>query len=59
MDHARELLLIIKTDLRHLKQVEKTIRECHTYEIPEIIGWPIAWGHQPYLDWLADSISSD
>ena len=56
MDQARELLLVIKTDLRHLKEVEKTIRQHHTYEVPEIIGWPIAWGHAPYLKWLKDSL---
>ena len=59
VDQTHELLLIIKTDRRHLRQVEKTIRKYHPYEIPEIIGWPIVWGHQPYLRWLSDSTSSD
>ncbi|MBI4372258.1 MAG: divalent-cation tolerance protein CutA [Candidatus Omnitrophica bacterium] len=56
MDHARELLLIVKTDVRHLKKIEQTIRKHHSYQVPEIIGWPLAWGHQPYLDWLRDSV---
>ncbi|MBI3999705.1 MAG: divalent-cation tolerance protein CutA [Candidatus Omnitrophica bacterium] len=57
IDHAAELLLIIKTNERHLKQVEKAIRKYHSYQVPEIIGWPITWGHKPYLAWISDSVS--
>ncbi len=57
IDQAQELLLVIKTDSRFLKKIEKTIRKHHPYEIPEMIGWPITWGHKPYLKWLMDSVS--
>ena len=57
VDEAYELLLVIKTDFRHLKKVEQTIRKHHSYEVPEIIGWPITWGHKPYLAWLSNSLS--
>lgn len=56
IDQVRELLLIVKTDSNHLKRVQQTIRKYHTYEIPEMIGWPISWGYKPYLRWLRDSI---
>ena len=56
LDQAHELLLIIKTDSHHLKQVEQTIRTYHPYKVPEMIGWPIEWGHKPYLKWLRDSL---
>ena len=57
IDRGKESLLIIKTTHPSLKNVEKTIRERHSYQVPEIIGWPIEWGSKPYLKWLADSIS--
>ena len=57
IDQARELLLVIKTDSRSLKEVEKAIRKYHPYKIPEVIGWPITWGYQPYLKWLVGSVS--
>ena len=56
VDHARESLIMIKTDLRNLKRVERAIRKHHSYEVPEMIAWPIKWGHQPYLKWLFDSV---
>ena len=56
LDQARELLLVIKTEARHLKSVEGLIRKYHSYSVPELIGWPIAWGHKPYLRWLRDSV---
>ena len=56
IDHAKELLLVIKTERGKLKEVERAIRKHHSYEVPEIIGWPISWGHQPYLDWLSNSL---
>ena len=59
IDQAHELLLIVKTDLRRLKQAERIIRKHHSYEIPEMIAWPIAWGHHPYLKWLTDSVAPD
>ncbi|OGW88399.1 MAG: hypothetical protein A3A73_03180 [Omnitrophica bacterium RIFCSPLOWO2_01_FULL_50_24] len=57
VERARECLLIIKTDARHLKQVESMIRKHHTYEVPEMIGWPILFGHRPYLTWLEASVA--
>ena len=57
LDQARELLLIIKTDSRHLKQIEQALRKHHPYQVPEMIGWPIVWGHKAYLQWLSDSVS--
>ena len=54
IDYACERLLMIKTDKRRLKKLEAMIRKLHQYEIPEIIGWPIAWGSKSYLNWLAE-----
>ena len=57
IDRAREFQLIIKTDKRFLKPIEKVVRGLHSYEVPEIIGWPIAWGSRAYLDWISESLA--
>ena len=57
VNRAEELLLVIKTQRGKLMQIETTIKQHHTYQVPEIIGWPISWGHKPYLDWISGSIS--
>jgi periplasmic divalent cation tolerance protein len=50
-----EWLLRIKTRAELYSQVEKTLLENHTYEIPEIVCMPIAQGAAPYLAWIDDN----
>ena len=51
-----EELLIIKTEQRMIEQVMSRITELHSYKVPEIIVLPIIEGHQPYLDWISQSV---
>jgi len=50
-----EVLLIIKTKKSQFEPLKKRILELHSYAVPEIIALPIIEGHQPYLDWIAQS----
>lgn len=50
-----EFLLLVKTRMALFRQVEATIKEIHSYEVPEIIGIPIIQGSETYLDWLNES----
>ena len=50
-----EFLLLIKTRMALFRQVEGTIREIHSYELPEIIAIPIIQGSETYLNWLRES----
>ncbi len=49
---GEEFLLIIKTQKKLFKKVEKLILEKHEYEVPEIICTPIDKGNEEYLKWL-------
>ena len=51
-----EVLLIIKTKKSQLEPLKKRILELHSSAVPEIIALPIIEGHQPYLDWVAQSV---
>ena len=51
-----EALLIIKTKKSQFEPLKKRILELHSYAVPEIIALPIIEGHQPYLDWMAESV---
>jgi periplasmic divalent cation tolerance protein len=51
-----EALLVIKTAVSQFEPLRKRILELHSYAVPEIIALPIIRGHQPYLDWMAQSI---
>ncbi|MGL4377684.1 MAG: divalent cation tolerance protein CutA [Microcoleaceae cyanobacterium] len=49
MHHHQEWQLVIKTDLSLFQLLEATVRELHSYQVPEIIAISVVQGHQPYL----------
>ncbi len=54
---SREYLCIVKTDRSSYPLLEKTVKALHPYEVPEIIGLPIATSYQKYLDWLKAALN--
>jgi periplasmic divalent cation tolerance protein len=55
IETSAEALMILKTPASHYRDLETRIRELHTYEVPEIIAFPVAHGLPPYLQWVEDS----
>ena len=53
-----ELLLIIKSVAEKFEAVRETIRRIHTYQVPEVIAFPITAGDADYLKWLRCSIKT-
>ena len=51
-----ELLLVIKTLAEEFDGVSATIRELHSYELPEILSFPIAQGEANFLEWIRSSV---
>jgi periplasmic divalent cation tolerance protein len=51
-----EELMIIKTKQEKFEPLKKRILEMHSYKVPEIIALPIIEGHQPYLEWISQSV---
>ncbi len=54
IEEAREVQLMIKARLSDFGEIEKLIKENHSYENPEIIAIPIVAGSRAYLDWVED-----
>ena len=52
-----EVTLIIKSKSALFDNIAATIRDNHTYEVPEIIQLPITAGLQDYLLWIDDSVT--
>lgn len=57
IEEEEEKLLLIKTTEQLFPRVSETIRELHSYEVPEIIAIPILRGDPDYLRWLGDSVA--
>jgi periplasmic divalent cation tolerance protein len=56
VERADELLLLIKTRAERVEDLGARLRALHPYEVPEMVVLPIAGGHAPYLDWIADNV---
>jgi periplasmic divalent cation tolerance protein len=52
----RECILFIKTSAHLFNEVRDTIRELHTYELPEVIALPIVVAEEKVLDWITSSV---
>jgi periplasmic divalent cation tolerance protein len=54
-----ELMLVIKTLEGELDGVTATIRELHSYELPEILSFQVADGEANFLQWIAGSVDKE
>ena len=54
-----ELVLFIKTLEREFEGVMATIRELHSYELPEILAFEVAHGERSFLEWIAASVDKE
>lgn len=56
VETAGEWLCFIKSKKTLYDELEKTIKEVHPYETPEIIAVPIISGSKDYLGWLNNEL---
>jgi len=52
-----EVMLLIKTTEDHFSTVSKVITELHTYEVPEILMFPVATASPEFLDWIQQAVT--
>jgi len=54
-----ELMLVVKTLEKEFDAVAATIRELHSYELPEILSFNVSHGERGFLDWIAGSVDKE
>ena len=52
IEEAEESLLVVKTRTKLFPEVVSTVKEIHSYDVPEIIALPIVEGNPDYLQWI-------
>jgi periplasmic divalent cation tolerance protein len=52
-----EVLMIVKTREEHVAHIRETVKQLHSYSVPEIIALPIVAGSEDYLAWLKEETS--
>lgn len=53
VEHADEVLLLVKTTRARLDALAARVRALHPYELPELIAVEATGGLPGYLDWVA------
>jgi periplasmic divalent cation tolerance protein len=57
IESAREVLMVLKTTEKRLAELEKAVKQSHSYDVPEFIALPITAGSREYLTWVTESVS--
>ena len=45
-------IIILKTTTPQFDAIQNRVKELHSYEVPEIISFPVARGLPQYLEWV-------
>ena len=51
----KEWLLLIKTQAELFERVRDTVKELHSYDLPECVMLDLTAGTPDYLDWIANA----
>jgi periplasmic divalent cation tolerance protein len=55
--HDSEVLLLAKTTLARFDELDRAVREIHSYQTPEIVALPVTAISEPYLAWLQEEVT--
>jgi periplasmic divalent cation tolerance protein len=55
VSEEREALLIMKSRADLFGRLAAEVKRLHSYQVPEVIAFPIARGSADYLDWIQNS----
>lgn len=54
----KEVLLIIKSKGSLFNKLKESVKRLHSYEVPEIIAFPISLGSADYFKWMDEVIKA-
>jgi periplasmic divalent cation tolerance protein len=52
-----EVLLLVKTTSGRFDELDRAVREIHSYETPEIVALPVTAISESYLQWLQAAVA--
>lgn len=58
IERAEEVLVIMKTTELLAAHVTARVRELHSYDVPEVLFFPVTNGNAAYVQWVRDSVKS-
>ncbi len=58
IETSKEYLILLKSRKNLFNKIEREVLRLHSYEVPEMIVFPIIDGSKDYLKWLNTSLMS-
>lgn len=56
---SAEVLIEVKTLASRFEALASRVRKIHSYEVPEIVAFPLVEGSRPYLEWVSRSAGEE
>ncbi|MDO9098368.1 MAG: divalent-cation tolerance protein CutA [Candidatus Methanoperedens sp.] len=56
IDESQEFGIIAKTKTEKVKEIEKRVKELHSYEVPCVVSFRINEASADYLKWIGESV---
>jgi periplasmic divalent cation tolerance protein len=56
IEESNEFGMIVKTKTEKVKEIEKRVKQLHSYEVPCVIEFKIGEGSAEYLKWIEESV---
>jgi periplasmic divalent cation tolerance protein len=56
IEKAEEYLILMKSRKDLFEKLSETVKALHSYEVPEILAFPIVEGSKAYMDWLGSCL---
>lgn len=56
VERSEETLLLIKSTEENAASIAATLRELHSYEVPELLAFTVESGLDAYLNWIAAAV---
>ena len=56
IDEENEVAIIAKTKTGKVKNIEKRVKELHSYDVPCVVSFNMDEGSKDYLDWIGESV---
>ena len=56
IDEANEVAIVAKTKSGKVKDIEKRVKELHSYDVPCVVSFNMGEGSKDYLDWIGESV---
>jgi len=52
IEKAEECLVLMKSSRDMFEEIAETVKELHSYDVPEILALPLVDGSKAYFEWI-------